>query len=268
MLTCMTTSLSKTQKILAWIPAVLVGLFMLGASAAPKLFMSYEGSPLQASVEPLGVWNILFWIGVLELVCAVLLLIPRTFTIGFVLNVGLLGGAMATTLTHPEAEGAWWWFPLILLLLITLSAYWIAPELLDRLFKRPVPVVGKARRIMGWVVSMFVALFFLFSAVMKFVPQPEGSPGYEFAKALGMQGLEHPLGILQFIIFILFVVPRTCTVGFILMIGYWGGVIAANLSHGFGGAEAMPLYVSLGLLTLGAYGRNPELLSRLLGRKA
>jgi hypothetical protein len=80
-----------------WIGRVLTGLFalfMLGASVAPKLlFMPVVEETLAALGWPPGYG---LMIGVIELACLVLYLIPRTSVLGGVLMMGLLGGAMAT----------------------------------------------------------------------------------------------------------------------------------------------------------------------------
>src|SRR3989338_4458309 len=121
--------------------------------------------------------------------------------------------------------------------------------------------------IIGWICALLVAAFNLFAAVMKlFAPVPPGSPAEEMMKKLGMEGLMVQLGVLELLIAILFMIPRTSTVGFVLMVGYLGGALATILTHGFGTADTVPMYVSLFLLTVSAYFRNPELLSRLLGR--
>lgn len=72
----------------------LFSLFILGASVAPKLL----GIPIaEETMEQLG-WpsGYAFSIGVLELLCLVLYLVPRTNILGAVLFTALLGGAMAT----------------------------------------------------------------------------------------------------------------------------------------------------------------------------
>jgi len=69
-------------------------LFMLGASIAPKLLhMPVADETLVA----LG-WQPgnAFWIGLIELACVVLYVIPRSSILGAVLATALLGGAMAT----------------------------------------------------------------------------------------------------------------------------------------------------------------------------
>lgn len=129
---------TRLQKVLGWAPVILVSAFLIVASGLPKLFMSSEGSALQELATALGTWEIQIYIGILEIFCAVLILIPRFSTVGFILMTGLLGGATATSLTHPEVEGVWPWFPFALLLLLTLSAYFRSPELLSRLQKKPV----------------------------------------------------------------------------------------------------------------------------------
>lgn len=72
----------------------LFALFMLGASIAPKL----AGMPVaEETLAGLG-WpaGYALMIGVIELACLVLYLVPRTSLLGAVLMTGLLGGAMAT----------------------------------------------------------------------------------------------------------------------------------------------------------------------------
>ena len=121
--------------------------------------------------------------------------------------------------------------------------------------------------IIGWTCAILVAAFNLFAAVMKFMPVTPGSAGDVMGQKLGVTGLEHPLGILELIIIVLFLIPRTSTVGFVLMIGYMGGALATNLTHGFSNVDALPIYISFVLLMISAVFRNPELLARLLRKK-
>ncbi len=78
----------------AWTMSVLLALFMLAGSAAPKLLGA------QAAVDamaPLG-WPIdkLIWIGLVELVGTVLFLVPRTAFWGALLLTGLFGAAIGS----------------------------------------------------------------------------------------------------------------------------------------------------------------------------
>ena len=83
-----------------WTGRVLSGLFvlfMLGASIAPKFLMA--DMVAEQSMTPLG-WpaKYLMLIGLIELGCFLLYVIPRTSLFGAVLMTGLLGGAIATNL--------------------------------------------------------------------------------------------------------------------------------------------------------------------------
>lgn len=124
----------------------------------------------------------------------------------------------------------------------------------------------RTRSILGWICVGLVAAFSLFASVMKFVPVEPGSAADLMQQRLGIVGMVQALGVVEFIILVLYVLPRTSTVGFVLMVGYMGGALATNLTHGFTHADALPMYVIFALMTLGAYFRNPELLSRVLKR--
>ena len=83
-----------------WAGRVLSGLFvlfMLGASIAPKFLMA--DMVAEQSMTPLG-WppEYLMLIGLIELACVILYVIPRTSLFGAVLMTGLLGGAIAANL--------------------------------------------------------------------------------------------------------------------------------------------------------------------------
>ncbi|WIY51842.1 DoxX family protein [Devosia sp. YIM 151766] len=79
-----------------WVLSGLIALFMLAASVAPKLLQ------LDIASEPMAVvgWppKYLVLIGLIELACVVLFLIPRTALLGALLFTGLLGGALAANL--------------------------------------------------------------------------------------------------------------------------------------------------------------------------
>lgn len=79
-----------------WIMTVLFALFMLGGSAAPKLLGAQVATEAMTNIG----WSTqhLFLIGVIEVACTVLFIIPRTAVIGAVLLTGLFGGAIASHL--------------------------------------------------------------------------------------------------------------------------------------------------------------------------
>jgi len=84
------------MKIAGWILSGLIGLFLAGASAAPK-FMGMAAAT--DSMTVVG-WPLkyLVLIGCIEVGCVILFLIPRTALLGAVLTTGLLGGALAANL--------------------------------------------------------------------------------------------------------------------------------------------------------------------------
>ena len=86
-----------TTPAMLWTGRTLTGLFalfMLGASIAPKLLQLPVAEQTMAQLGwPAGH---AFMIGLIELSCLILYLIPRTSLLGAVLMMGLLGGAMAT----------------------------------------------------------------------------------------------------------------------------------------------------------------------------
>ena len=80
-----------------WTGRVLSGvfvLFMLAASIAPKLI---GAAVAESTLKDLG-WpaGYAFWIGLIELACVLLYLIPRTSILGAILMMTVLGGAIAT----------------------------------------------------------------------------------------------------------------------------------------------------------------------------
>lgn len=81
-------------RIAGWILTALFALFMLGASAAPKLLgLSIARDTMAALGWPEAP---ILLIGSLELLCTILFVIPRTGLLGAVLMMAILGGAMVT----------------------------------------------------------------------------------------------------------------------------------------------------------------------------
>jgi DoxX-like family len=77
-----------------WTMSGLFAAFMIGASVAPKLL----GMPIaEQTLAQLG-WphGYAVLIGIIELTCTLLYLLPATSVLGAVLMMGLLGGAIAT----------------------------------------------------------------------------------------------------------------------------------------------------------------------------
>ena len=81
---------------LGWALSAVFGLFMLGASAYPKL----SGMAVaQDTMTALGWPDFpVLLVGTIELACTLLYLIPATAVLGAVLMMAVLGGAIATQL--------------------------------------------------------------------------------------------------------------------------------------------------------------------------
>ncbi len=102
----------------------------------------------------------------------------------------------------------------------------------------------------GWVFTVLLSLFLIFSAVMKFLAPPFVVDG--FSKAGWNTNLLLPLGITELACTILYLVPQTSTLGAVLLTGYLGGAICHHLRLG----EPIVFPVVFGVLIwLGLYLR-------------
>lgn len=126
---------------------------------------------------------------------------------------------------------------------------------------------SRAGSIIGWTATILVVALTIFSAIMEFVPVTDPAMIAYVAK-LGVGEIAYALGVAKFILVIIWLVPRTSTVGFVLMVGYYGGALATNITHQFAFPEYAMLIVVLALLAVSGWFRNPELKTRLMTGKA
>jgi hypothetical protein len=84
------------MKKVGWFMTTFFALFMLAGSAAPKLLGAQAATDAMSNIG----WSTqhLFLIGVIEMTCTALFIVPRTSFIGAVLLTGLFGGAIASHL--------------------------------------------------------------------------------------------------------------------------------------------------------------------------
>jgi hypothetical protein len=122
--------------------------------------------------------------------------------------------------------------------------------------------------IIGWTCAILVSALTIFSGIMEFVMPMDAPATVEYLTRLGITGMEYPLGAAKLIIAALFLYPRTSTVGFVLIVGYFAGVLATNITHAIPVAEYAPILVVLVLLTIAGWFRHPELTKRLRTGKA
>lgn len=89
---------------------------------------------------------------------------------------------------------------------------------------------AKAMRWTGWTLTGLFVLFMLMDVAIKWLRLPIVD---ESMVALGFQpGVGFWIGVLETILLILYVVPRTSVLGAILFMGVFGGAIAAHLRNG------------------------------------
>ncbi|MEI8111710.1 MAG: DoxX family protein [Chitinophagia bacterium] len=117
---------AKTKKILYWVFTAMIALIFLG-SASGKLMANEETQKMAASF---GIDTItIMRIGLLEITCLILFIIPRTGIFGSFLLAAYMGGAIATHLQHGLSIVA----PCIIEALVFLVAFYRFPELRTRL---------------------------------------------------------------------------------------------------------------------------------------
>lgn len=84
----------------------------------------------------------------------------------------------------------------------------------------------KKRKIAGYILSGLVTLIFVATGVMKFTG---GEQNVQMAELVGGQTTLFILGGLQLLFALLFWIPRTAVVGFLLMACYMAGAMATHL---------------------------------------
>jgi uncharacterized membrane protein YphA (DoxX/SURF4 family) len=122
---------------------------------------------------------------------------------------------------------------------------------------------SKVQRIAGWVLSGLLALFLIgVSAVGKFTDFPQKEE--MFAKLGFTADTVKAIGIVEIVVTLLFLIPRTAFLGAILLTGYLGGAICTHVRIGD------PFYfpIVLGVLVWVALAlRQPVIWSLALGKK-
>ena len=121
--------MSKARKITGWILASLIVLFLLIASAPAKfgLVPDYPVS-MMAKIGLTG--NEPLFVGILEVLAAILFIIPRTGVIGSMFLSAYMGGVIATHLEHDNNIA----FGIGFQVVVWITAFIRFPELTARLF--------------------------------------------------------------------------------------------------------------------------------------
>ena len=113
---------------------------------------------------------------------------------------------------------------------------------------------SKGRRIAAWILTGLITLLLVFSAIMKFLRVPE------VLAAVDKWNLRDELMLIatgELISAILFFIPRTHSLGVLLLSAYMGGAIVTHMQ------QDEPYYVQaifLLVVWIAAYLRNPAVL--------
>lgn len=106
--------------------------------------------------------------------------------------------------------------------------------------------VSKAALWTGYVMSALPVLLILMGSVMKLLKLPGVAEG--FARAGASEKLIFPVGLIELICVVVYLIPRTSVLGAILMTGLLGGATITTLRIG---DPSYPLPVVLGMLAWG-----------------
>lgn len=83
------------------------------------------------------------------------------------------------------------------------------------------------RHRLGWALTGLVGAFMVFDSVIKLVPI---QPVLDAMRELGFPaGVARPIGIMELVITVLYLVPRTAMLGAVLLTGVMGGAIASHV---------------------------------------
>jgi DoxX-like family len=122
----------------------------------------------------------------------------------------------------------------------------------------PLTQTSKGMLWSGRIITALVALFMLFDASIHFseipaVTQSIMQMGYSLS-------IIRPLSVIEFISIVLYIIPQTSVLGAILLTGYLGGAVDANVraSNPLFSFTLTPVYIGI-LLWLGLWLRSGKL---------
>lgn len=118
-----------------------------------------------------------------------------------------------------------------------------------------VPSPSRARTLGAWVLTALAAAPLGSSAFAKLAAVPEVQANFEKARLLPYL---KPIGALELVVVALLLVPRTASLGILLVTGYLGGAIVTHLESGEPVMAAVPAVLGL-LAWSGYFLRNPEM---------
>jgi hypothetical protein len=121
---------------------------------------------------------------------------------------------------------------------------------------------SKGRRIAAWILTGLLTLLFTFSAAAKLVGAQDV---VDTVEKWGLRNHLLLIGIGELVSAWLFLIPRTNSLGLLLLSAYMGGAIATQMQHGE--SYILPAVVLL-LVWVAGYLRHPEVLQSFRGSTA
>lgn len=115
----------------------------------------------------------------------------------------------------------------------------------------------KTKNIVKWVVNGLLTAYLLLTTLGKLA----GKPGDEMFDLLTSHGLGDwilIIGIGQLISIILFIIPKTSSLGYILLMCYFSGAIVTHMAHD---ERFIAPVVFLIVISIANYLKNPEMLA-------
>jgi uncharacterized membrane protein YphA (DoxX/SURF4 family) len=117
------------------------------------------------------------------------------------------------------------------------------------------PPVSRKQRIAGWIVSGLLAAFLAFSASGKFREFPGKAEMFDHLGYAATSLAMTAIGVVELVVTVLFLIPRTSFIGAILVTGYLGGATATHVRVG----DPFFFPILLGVLAWVGYGlRCPD----------
>lgn len=118
---------AKMRKIIGWVLSILIVVFLVGVSAPMKLGLVTDEKGMLANMGLTGKEPLL--LGIVEIICALLFLFPRTGVIGTLLLASYFGGVIATHLVSDNEII----FGIVFAAIVWITAFIRYPELTARI---------------------------------------------------------------------------------------------------------------------------------------
>jgi hypothetical protein len=111
----------------------------------------------------------------------------------------------------------------------------------------------KMKNILKWTPASITATMISLSAMFKLT---HAAPLAEHYTQLGIVQYMPILGMMELLLVILFIYPRTLKIGLLMCTAYYGGAMATEFSHG---TTMLPALILLVLVWVSAYARSSDL---------